>query len=134
MAFNINSVQLSETTVLHLDHPKLGLMYADEAQTQPLTIEVWGRSSKVFRNYMASQLRKNAQKSGKQKSPSADELLQSNAEFYATLTKKVSNFDLDGAALDNFDTIKELYANPALDWITTQVGEKFGEVESFLGN
>lgn len=135
MSFYINTVMLSDTSTFQLEHPVNGPIFAGENDTLPVMIEVYGKASKVFRNYMATQARKNAlkQKSGKaDKTPTAEEVLESNAEFYATITKSITNLKMGDVEVDNFEAFKEMYANPKLDWVTTQVGQIFGEVDSFL--
>lgn len=135
MSFDILNATLSETATFQLEHPVSGPIFAGENDTKPVMIEVYGKASKVFRNYMATQARKNAikQKSGKaDKTPTAEEVLESNAEFYATITKSITNLKMGEVEVDNFDAYKALYANPALDWVTTQVAAQFGEVDSFL--
>jgi len=135
MSFDILNTQLNETVSFQLEHPVNGPMFADKEETQPILFEVYGKASKVFRNYMATQARKNAlkQKSGKaDKTPTAEEVLESNSDFYATITKSITNLNIGGVEVDNFDAYKSLYVNPKLDWVTTQVAEKFGSVEDFL--
>lgn len=135
MSFDILSAELSETATFQLEHPTNGPIFAGPDETLPVMVEVYGKASKVFRNYMATQARKNAikQKAGKaDKTPTAEEVLESNAEFYATITKSITNLSIGVKEVDNFDAYKELYANPKLDWVTTQVAQQFGEVDSFL--
>ncbi len=138
MSFNIKAANLSlqETTIVHLENPSDGsLLYADEAETQPLTIEVYGRTSKVFRNWAAAENRKSAlaERTGrKEKTKTPEEMQESVAEMYATLTKKVSNFDMNGVVLDNHEAYKALYNDLSLSWITEQVANAMGQTESFL--
>jgi hypothetical protein len=136
--FNIKSANLSlnETAIVHLEDPRTGmLLYADEAETQPLTIEVYGRTSKIFRNWAASENRKTSalERAGKKEKTKTPEEMQENvAEMYATLTKKVSNFDMNGVALDNHEAYKALYNDLSLSWITEQVASVMGQTEAFL--
>ena len=135
MSFDILSSQLSDTTTFQLEHPVNGPIFAGPDETKPVMIEVYGKASKVFRNYMATQARKTAlkQKSGKaDKTPTAEEVLESNAEFYATITKSITNLKMGDVEVDNFEAYKSLYANPKLDWVTSAVGQNFGEVDAFL--
>lgn len=135
MSFDILTATLSDSSSFQLEHPVNGPIFAGENETLPVMIEVYGKSSKVFRNYMATQARKNAikEKSGKaSKTPTAEEILESNAEFYATITKSITNLKMGDVEVDNFDAYKTMYANPKLDWVTTQVAQQFGEVDSFL--
>lgn len=131
--FNINSRQLNDTTILHLVDPSTGLeMYADEAETQPLQVEIYGRSSKQFRNWVAAASRKQEAQKNKNKKKTLEEQMDDTAEYLATITKSISNFDMDGKPLDCHEAYKELYSNPALVWIGEQVSEKLGELDNFL--
>lgn len=135
MSFDILNAQLSDTTAFQLEHPVNGPIFDGENETKPVMVEVYGKASKVFRNYMATQARKNAikQKSGKaDKTPTAEEVLESNAEFYATITKSITNLKMGEVEVDNFEAFKSLYANPKLDWVTSQIAQAFGEVDAFL--
>ena len=133
MAFDILSAQLEDTTILHLEHPVTGPIYADEAETLPVTIELYGRSSKQHRQWLALALRKQeANKHKKEKAKSPDEMLEENAEFFATMTVSIKNMKMGDVELTSKEAYKKLYANPKLMWITEQVSEKLGDVESFL--
>ncbi len=135
MSFDLLTAELSDTTTFQLEHPVNGPIFAGPDETLPVMIEVYGKASKVFRNYMATQARKNAikQKSGKaDKTPTAEEVLESNSEFYATITKSITNLNMGGVEVNNFDAYKAMYANPKLDWVTVQSAQAFGEVDGFL--
>lgn len=135
MSFDLNAAQLNETATFQLEHPINGPIFAGPDETLPVMVEVYGKSSKVFRNYMATQNKKNAikQRTGKaDKAPTADEVLESNSEFYATLVKSITNLTMNGEPVDNFDSYKAMFANPKLSWVGEQINEKFNEVEAFL--
>lgn len=132
MAFNILGKQLSDTCILHLVDPSTNLlMYADEAETEALTIELYGRSSKQYRNWLQATVRKAEQNKNK-KSKSLDETMADNAEFLAAVSKSAQNFDMDGEPIDSQEAFKKLYSNPKLLWIGEQVTAKLNELESFL--
>lgn len=138
MSFNIlaKNLQLTDTTLLHLENPATGEpLYADEAETLPLTVELYGKASKVSQKYFASLIRKaeleqKAKKTSKAKT--AEELLADNAEHFATLTKSMNNFDLDGLALNTKEAFKKVYEDARLLWISEQVNLKLGDQQSFL--
>lgn len=132
MAFNINKLQLSDTTTLHLLDPATNApLYADDAETQPLQIEVYGRSSSVYRKWQAEALRKSNLR--KNKELTADQSREATAEFLATISKSASNFDQDGEPVNSYESFKKLYSNPSLFWIGDQVAQTLGELEAFLG-
>lgn len=135
MSFDILSSELSDTTTFQLRHPVNGPIFADDAETKPVMFEVYGKTSKVVRNYAATSARKAAmkEKSGKKdKTLTADELLVENAEFYATITKSITNLNMGGVEVDNDEAYRKMYANPKLNWVIEQLSEKFGEVDAFL--
>lgn len=135
--FNILSKKLSDTTVITLRDPSDdSLMFADAEETQPLTIELYGRSSKQYRQWMARTLRKQeaekAANRGKLKSKPLEETLRENAEFLATVSIKATNFDMNGVAIDSEDMFVQLYSDPSLSWIGDQVSEALSENSNFL--
>lgn len=137
MAFNISTRALSDSTTLHLVDPETGaFMFADEAETQPLTIELYGRSSKQYRNWLAEASRKQEQEKkknrGELKVKSPDEAIKDSAEFLAAVSIKANNFDMDGVAIDSKEAFKKLYSNPSLMWIGEQVVEALGDMANFL--
>jgi tryptophan 2,3-dioxygenase len=131
MSYDILSAEMSDTTTLHLSHPNNGLMYADEAETKPVEITLYGRSSKQHRQWLAVALRKQ-EANRKQKAKTPDEMLEENAEFFATMTVSISNMKMGATEVKSKEDFKKLYSNPKLMWITEQVSEKLGDVESFL--
>jgi hypothetical protein len=133
MAFDILTIELADTTTLHLEHPVNGPIYADEAETLPVTIELYGRSSKQHRQWLALALRKQeANKHKKEKAKSPDEMLEENAEFFATMTVAIKNMNMAGKPIETKEDFKKLYSNPKLMWVTEAVSEKLGSVDSFL--
>lgn len=136
--FNILSKKLSDTTTITLRDPSDdSLMFADTEETQPLTIELYGRSSKQYRNWMSKTLRKQeAEKQanrGKLKTKPLEETLRENAEFLATVSIRAENFDMNGVAIDSEAMFVQLYSDPSLSWIGDQVSEALSENSNFLG-
>jgi hypothetical protein len=128
--FNINALALQDTTVLHLQGPDGTYLYADEAEKEPLEIEVYGRSSKQMRNYLIGAEKKKAKRGKRVATP--EESQEDNAEFFAAITKSIRNFDLGNGPLTTQAHFKELYMNPALYWITDILSENLGNTESFM--
>lgn len=131
--FDLLNLQLQDTTELHLNNPSTGMpMYADEAETKPLVIVLYGKSSKQHRQWLTAAIRKSDAESRKKKSKTADELLEENAEYYSVMTASMKNMTIGDVELNSKEAYKKLYSNPALDWIFSQVTEKLGDTESFL--
>lgn len=134
MSFNIFSAgQLQDTSVLHLCNPSTEEpMYADEAETLPLEIELYGKASKQHRTWLTSAMRRSEAEQKSKKKKSADELLVENAKFFATMTKAIRNFDMDGEPLNSKEAFEKLYADPRLLWINEQVAKHLGDDGAFL--
>jgi hypothetical protein len=132
MNFNINKLQLSDTTILHLLDPATNApLYSDAEETKPLQIEMFGRSSSVYRKWQAEALRKSNLR--KNKELTADQSRETTAEFLATISKSASNFDMDGEPINSYEAFKKLYSNPKLFWIGDQVAATLSELDAFLG-
>jgi hypothetical protein len=132
-SFNVLTAQMDDVTELHLEHPVTGPLYADEAEKEPVIITLYGRSSKVHRQWLALALRKQeANRNKKEKTKTPDELMSENAEFFATMTASIKNMTLGDKKLDNKEAYKELYSNPALMWIVEQISEVLGSTEAYF--
>lgn len=131
MSFNINKLKVSDTAVLHLKNPATDeALYADEKEKQPVTIEVYSKGSKAYRNALAEVSRKAVQRKGKQQS--LETSMEDNVNFLATISKVAANMDMDGVAIDSAESFKKLYATPELFWIRDQVDAFIQETGSFL--
>lgn len=137
MAFNVSTRALVDTVEMHLTDPESGAyLYADEAETEAVTITLYGRSSKQHRNYMSAQLRKNEAKSKSKKTQSLEELMDESAEFLAALSVSSAHlsFDYDGKAIhpQSKEDFKKMYATPNLAWIGDQVTTFVTELGNFV--
>lgn len=130
MSFNIAKLALSDTTTIHLKNADGTYLYADEAETEKLEIEVYGRSSKQMRNYIVAAEKKKAKRGKRAATP--EENQEDNAEFFAAITKSVKNFDLGKGPLTTAEDFKEMYLNPSLYFIVDQVSETLGDSEVFM--
>ena len=138
MAFNIAAkFSLQDSTTLHLVDPDTGeKLYDSDDETKPFTIDVYGPSSKQYRNWLAAAQRKadkeSKQNGGKPKVKSPDEQLADTADFLAQLSIKASNFDTGDGPIATKEAFVELYSNVALMWIVEQVAKVLGEPGAFL--
>lgn len=130
MAFNISTQQLSDTTILHLNDVEGNPIYADAEETLPVQIEVYGKSSKAFRNWGASVARKQLARKGKPYTQ--EETAENTADFLVAITKTTYNLEIDGTPVIDETSMKQMYSNPALFWVGEQVSEKLGELGAFL--
>ncbi len=131
MSFNINSRKVAEVTRLHLVDFETGeKMYADEAKTEKLEIEVYGKASVQYKNALGALSRKNLVRRGKPQSFETN--VEDNTEILVAISKAAHNFDDDGQAIDNPAAFRKLYSNPNLFWIKDQVQEVLEDTAAFL--
>jgi len=128
--FNLKSLQLADTTIVHLKNADGSYLYADEAEKEPLEVEVFGRSSKQMRNYLIAAEKKKAKRGKRTATP--EEAQEDNAEFFAAITKSVKNFDLGDGPLTTQDDFKKMYLDPALYFVVDQISETLGDSEVFM--
>lgn len=132
--FDLNSLQLSDTQTFQLISPDGEALYNDEEMTQPVHLEIYGRSSKQFKNWQASAARKQAAANGvgKPKALTPEQVAENTADFLTALTKSAQNLYIGGVEINSPEQFKEMYLNPKLEWVGDQVSEHFGDRASFL--
>jgi len=129
--FNIASKKISEQATLTLVDPSTGItMYADDAETLPLQIVVFGKASKQYRNALSVLARKSAARKGK--SASFEDNISDNENLLAAVSYKAVNFDMDGEPIDSTEAFKKLYSTPELYWVRDAVSEFLESADSFL--
>lgn len=132
MSYDILSAELSDTMVLHLEHPVHGPLYDGDDESKPVTIELYGRSSRQHRQWLATALRKQEANNRKQKQKTPDEMLEENAEFFATMTVAIKNMEMGGKPIVTKEDFKTLYSNPKLMWLVESISTALGDTEAFL--
>ncbi len=130
MTFNINAAAVTDSARLHLEDAVGDKMYADEAKTLPLEIELKGKASKEYRAALAKLSRKDVLRKGKKQS--FDVNVDDNAELLASISARAFNFTQDGEAIDNLAAFKKLYLTPGLYFIRDQVQAELDNAEAFL--
>ena len=125
--FDLSQFETIDTATLTVLNPK-----GDELLVggEPVTITLYGPGSKQFINAKykldtATQARSIALLRGKTLKNDAEEIRQTNAEFYAAVTASLNNFPIEGGAL-------ALYSNPKLAYITDQVEKFLSDAENFM--
>lgn len=131
MSFNISKLAVTDTTTLQLVNPATEVkLYADEAETLPLEIVMYGKSSKQYRAALSALSRKGLARKGKPQTFETN--VEDNVEILVAISKKANNFDLNGAPIDNPEAFRELYSDNSLFWIKDQVQAELENVEAFL--
>lgn len=129
--FNLDSLSLKDTVTLQLRHPVSDeLLFADEDKKQPVSIVLYGTSSKQYRNAVTA-MQNRALKRGK-KQPTAEQMREESVELLVACSEKAINLSYKGEALDNDAAFRDLYSDPSFSWLKDQVDSALGDVSNFL--
>lgn len=131
MAFNATSRSLKDTFTLQLRDPGTDeLLWADEAETEPVTVTVYGSASKQYRNAMNALMRKNTERKGKAPAPSVQQA--EGIEFLVACSETTDNLEVDGIEVKSIADFTKLYTRPDLNWIKKQVDAAISDDSNFL--
>lgn len=132
MAFDISALALKETTTLHLINPvTLEKLYEDAEQTKPVTIELYGSSSKQYRNATNAMQNRQLVRQRKKENIKADELREEAVNLLVACSA-ASTLEYNGEVVNTEAAFRKLYSDPAYSWIKDQVDEALGDVSRFL--
>lgn len=131
MSFNLNTLALHDSATYQILHPVTDSpLFADEAELKPVTIELYGTSSKQYRNAIAALSARQLKRKGKP--ASFEQMREEGIDLLVACSKQINNLELDGKKIDNEDAFRELYANPQYSWLKSQVDAALTDTESFL--
>lgn len=129
--FNLKSLALKDTAEVQLVHPVTEEpLFADEAQTKPVSIVIYGTSSKQYRNALSAM--QNRQLKRGKKPATAEQMRDEGVALLVACSEKAVNFQYNEQPLDNDGAFEALYKDPAYSWIKDQVDASLGSVSNFL--
>lgn len=137
--FNIASIAIAATGVLHLKNAAGELLYADAEKKMPIRIHLHSPGSEAFaavENRQSARAVKRIQDNdGKVTVAPHEQRLADTAEDLAALTIKFENFRYEPAG-DSFgpDLFRAVYGDPKLGFITKQVTKHLGDWSHFTGS
>ena len=128
---DISSLNIPETVRVHIEFPGSGKLYADDAKTQPVVIEMYGPSTDQFlqeKRRAARVFRNAAMKKGK-----VDDIdpIEEEVKRLCNLTASVSGLTYKGEIISR-DTVVKVYRDPKMGWLKEQVAERIAGWDSFL--
>lgn len=130
--FNLDSLALRDTTELQLVHPVTEeLIFADREQTKPVSVVLFGTSSKQYRNAISAM--QNRQLRRGKKAATAELLREESVNLLVACSDKTLNLTYKDAPVDNEEAFRALYSDPAYSWLKDQVDAALGDVSRFLG-
>lgn len=136
--FDLASIAMADTFVLHLEHPTSGeKLYADKEQTKPVTITLYGPSSKVHRNAMtALQSKLLRRKAGKKKDVvDVQDLEQARTDMndlLAACSADSTYLTNGGKEVKTTEDFRAVYNNPAFEPIRQQVDGALADQGNYL--
>jgi len=134
---DIADLVLPDTAEIHIEHPQIGKLYADEDKTDPVVIEVYSPSSNqavAYRRKVTKEayavVAKKGTKAALKKTP--EEIEEADIERLIAMTAGVRNLDYKGQPV-TLDNIHKVYRDEKMNWLTEQVRERIGGWSDFLG-
>ena len=131
---DLSTLNVPETATIHLEFPGMGKLYADDAKSQPVTIEVYGPASNQavdYRRKMSRKVQSEMAKRGNRGLSNLGDLEEQELERLCALTAGVSGLIYKGETITK-DTVRKVYADPKMGWIRDQLNEKLSGWEDFL--
>lgn len=134
---DVAELSLPDTAEIHIEHPQLGKLYANDEKTDPVVIEVYGPASneavayrrKATKEAHAMVARKGVKSVLKKTS---EEIEEADIQRLLAMTAGVRNLHYKGEVLTP-DNIHRVYRDEKMGWLTDQVRERLGGWDDFLG-
>lgn len=134
---DIAELSLPDTAEVHIEHPKIGKLYADEDKTDPVVIDVFSPASNeaiAYRRKMTKEahaiVAKKGVKAALKKTP--EEIEDADIDRLVAMTAGVRNLDYKGQTV-TVENIHKVYRDEKMGWLTDQVRARIGGWDDFLG-
>lgn len=129
--FNLDALALNDTFQLQLKHPVTDEpLFADKEETKPVAINIYGTSSKQYRNAIR-QMQNRQLKRGK-KTVSAEQMQEEGVALLVACSDKAINFQYKGQDVDSPEVFTELYSDAQFSWVKDAVDAALGDLSNFL--
>ena len=131
---DIRKFSVNPTSRLHLRDANDELMFADEAKSQPIAVNLFGPGSKEYAKAKAAQNNRliNKMKSKGKSNQTPEEIAAESAEFLAACTESWENMEYDNKT--GSDLSMAVYADRTLGFISDQVATHLGGWSNFTKN
>lgn len=133
MSFNLNSLALHDSFVLQLKHPVEGTpLFADEAETEAVSITLYGTSSKQYRNAVTAMQNRQLRRNAKKERASAEDLKEESISLLVACSATSAFLSLDDKPVTDAATFRQLYSDARFSWVKDQVDEALADTSNFL--
>jgi hypothetical protein len=135
MNFDLSNLAVKEDTAdIQLRHPATGeLLWADDAQTLPVSVTVYGPAAKARREATTVEQNKALQRSAKGIVTPAAQVIDESNRFLAKMTLRFNNLELGGVVPTTEDDFKAIYSKAEYNWLKDQVNAGAGDLSLFMG-
>ena len=127
---DIKSFALTDTAEFTLKHPDTGVELEGADESQPITVTIFGKTSKPWKKVMEAYRKKSL--NPPKRPPTAEETRQDNINYFCDMTQSITNMSYNGELVDTPEKIREVYSDESLDWIGAQLQEAIGSISLFL--
>lgn len=128
MALNIKTESIGETTRVHLVNANDEKLYDENGAK--VEIEIYGKSSKAYRQALSELSRKSLLRKGKPQSFATN--VEDNIELLVSISKAAYNFDMGNGPINTPEAFKALYSEPSLFFIKDAVQAALEDNGNFI--
>lgn len=135
MAFNVSTLALADTFELQFRHPGTGeLLFADEAQTEPVSVVLYGASSKKYRNAVAALQNRALRRQQTKEKQTAEVLREEGINLLAQVIDSFKNFSVseDGSVPSTESEFRAVLSNASISWVKEQIDTALADQSNFL--
>ena len=132
MAFNLNKRSTKDVFTLQFRDPETDeLLYEDAEKKKPVTVDLYGPGSSVYRNSVIA-LQSRQLKRG-EKQMTAELLREESVELLAaSIAGSSGNIEYNGEVVKTKEQWIELLSDNSLEWLREQIATAQGDVTNFL--
>jgi hypothetical protein len=131
MTFDIASLAIQESTVLHLTHPATGeKLYADKAEKNAITVTIASTSSRAYRQAVNAMHNRSLKRGNKK--ATAEQQKEEGIELLTSCCVSADNLVYNGAAVKTEADFRALLSDDKMSWVKNQIDETLGNVELFI--
>ncbi len=135
---DISKLHLPDTAEIHIEHPQIGKLYADENKTQPVVIEIHSPASNqsiAYKRKMQQEAQARVSSKGAKSALKfkPEELEEMEIQRMVALTASVRHLEFEDGEPVTVDNVIRLYRDEKMGWLTDQVRARIGGWDDFLG-
>lgn len=131
MTFDISSLSIQESTILHLVHPATEeKLYADKEQKKAVTITVASTSSRAYRQAVNAMQNRRIKRGNKK--DTAEQQKEEGIELLVSCCISSDNLVYNGVPVKTDADFRALLSDDKMSWVKNQVDECLGNVELFI--